>query len=593
MRLRLRSRLRRAGSRPDGGYALPGVIGIGLVMLILIAGSLSVTSTGLVKADNDQDWNAALAAAYGGAAEYQSRLSNDSTYQKYGNPGAAFTKTPLSTVTLPTGAVANPAFDIATGGTWATIPGSDGRATYRYEVNNSQYSLSGILKLRVTGKVGNATRSIVVDLKQTGFLDFLYFTDFETLDPDIVGASSDCERYAWATPARPSGCTEIQFGAADVIDGPVHSNDTLVICSSTFKRAVTSASTLPYENACASTPPKFSVGTGVTYRSAIDIPPTNADMKKEARNDLSADVPRPGCIYTGPTSITMNSNGTMTIVSPWTLFTNVAAIKANSTNPAQCGSIADLHSAAGATVAALDKNLIYVQNVPKDTADANYSLTSPTSAFTCTGSGATQGWSIGTIRYPMTGESTPATSSALYPAYGCENGDLFVKGVFNGEMTLAAENYVYVTGDLTYDDPASSILGIVGQSAVWIWNPMKFTYSNGNISGSTALLPATGGRTVHAAILSVAHTFMVQNYQYGGKRGDLTVLGAIAQKFRGTVATTNSGAIVNGYSKKYIYDDRLRVTAPPKFLSPVSTTYGVSQYATVPAAFTAAGTPVP
>jgi hypothetical protein len=90
-------------------------------------------------------------------------------------------------------------------------------------------------------------------------------------------------------------------------------------------------------------------------------------------------------------------------------------------------------------------------------------------------------------------------------------------------------------------------------------------------------------REIDAAILSVAHTFQVQNYPYGA-RGTLKVYGAIAQKFRGTVA---SGS--NGFVKTYEYDTRFRNIAPPKFLTPTSTTYGVTQIATVPAAFKANG----
>ena len=41
--------------------------------------------------------------------------------------------------------------------------------------------------------------------------------------------------------------------------------------------------------------------------------------------------------------------------------------------------------------------------------------------------------------------------------------------------------------------------------------------------------------------------------------------------------------------KDYEYDTRFRNIAPPKFLTPTSTTYGVTQVATVPAAFQASG----
>jgi hypothetical protein len=82
----------------------------------------------------------------------------------------------------------------------------------------------------------------------------------------------------------------------------------------------------------------------------------------------------------------------------------------------------------------------------------------------------------------------------------------------------------------------------------------------------------------------VAHTFQVQNYNVGSSRGQLTVTGAIAQEFRGTVGQSPAG-----YSKTYSYDTRFRSIAPPKFLQAVSTTYGVSQLAEVPAAFSWTG----
>ena len=133
------------------------------------------------------------------------------------------------------------------------------------------------------------------------------------------------------------------------------------------------------------------------------------------------------------------------------------------------------------------------------------------------------------------------------------------------------------------------MLGLVGNNAVFVYNPVRITGFSG--SGTTSWPSSTvapelvqrprdhGDREIDAAILSVGHTFQVQNYPYGD-RGDLTVYGALAQKFRGTVA---SGS--NGYAKDYEYDTRFRNIAPPKFLTPTSTTYGVTQFATVPAAF--------
>lgn len=580
-------------SGSDAGYALPAVIGIGMVLLILITGSLAVTTSGVRKADTDQDWNGAGTAAYAGVAEYQSRLSNDSTYQKYGNPASTFTQSSSSSVALPGAGLTNPAFGVGAAGTWADIPTGDGTAptaSYRYEVNNANYALSGVIKLRATGRVGDVTRTLVADLKQEGFIDFLYFSDYETQDPSLTG-TTNCDRYEWAVGTRASSCA-IQFGDADVLNGPVHTNDHMRVCGTTFNGPVTSASTKTPKFTTVSGCGQISwaVNGGPTYRGVISMPPTNAEMKKETRNDL-ADVPRPGCLYTGPTTITLKSDGTMNVISPYTVATTTAATKAGAGKPDMCGtpgtvapSIArgSLGSVGGANIPVLDTNLIFVQNVPSVSTDANYWGTAMPRDFTCRNAGRSdEGWTFGARSFPTTNEVTPSDSTSDSPAYGCKDGNVFVEGTFDGAMTIAAENYVYVTNNIFYTDVSSSILGLVGNNAVWVWNPLKYQSSS-----NYSLVSAIGGtnRTISAAILSVAHTFTVQNFDRGPGRGTLTINGAIAQKFRGAVAQGSSG-----YAKNYNYDPRFKATAPPKFLSPVSTTYGVTQFASVDAAFTAKG----
>lgn len=567
----------------ERGFALLVVIGIGLLMLILVATSLTVAANGLRKTDTDQDWNGALDAAFAGVEEYQSRLASDVSYYKYGNPAALFSKTPISssTVTLPTGSATNPAFGTGVSGTWATVPGSSPVASFRYEVDNSKYPLTGGIRLRSTGRVGTVTRTIVADLKQSGFIDFLYFTDFEVQDPELTGKTY-CNVHIWE--GRSTNCDTIQFASVDTIEGPVHSNDTLTICGTTFKGRVTSSNpNTPIAikpNGCSAG--NYAVGTGPVYQSEITMPPTNAELKKETRNDLTAsEVPIPGCLYTGPTVVTFTSNGKMNVKSPWTIKTNISAVAADSTAPSKCGTpgtgTGALGSSTGATIDVLASNVIYVQNVPTVTTDPNYRASNP-SGFSCTNSN--QGWTSSAAKYPVNNEITPSGSSAAKPAYGCKNGDLFVAGVFKGALTAAAENYIYVTGNLTYADDATDILGLVGNGAVWVWNPMKTT------NGNTRPLLTDSERTIEAAILSVAHTFQVQNFNQGAtSRGTLTINGSIAQAFRGPVGLT-SGV---GYAKNYKYDTRLAFMAPPKFLSPVSSAYGVTQFASVPSAYTAAG----
>lgn len=573
----------------ERGVALVMVIGIGAVLMVMVATALAYSAGGLQKARTDQDWNDAMAAAYAGIEEYESRLANDNTYQQYGNPASTFSTT--SSVTLPVGTQANPAFGVGTAGTWAQVSGST-RAFYRYEIDNSKYSSTGVLRVRSTGRVGNEVRSIVVNLKQDGFIDFLYFTDYEIQDPVLSGDPSTCVKYYWA--GRGSGCSEIAFDSGDVVNGPVHSNDAIRICNAEFTQSVTTAynptSGLRYipKNSTGSncTGQTFDDPNAPTYSPVVGMPPTNAAMKNEVRTDLPIDVPRPGCLYTGPTSITYNSDGTMTIRSPWTKYTQVAGSPPTTgTFPAMCGApgttTGQLGSPGGATIPVIPQNLIFVQNVPSTVGDPNnwaanawpgsasgLNCTITSGTLACKGaSGQANGNGMG---YPMTNEVAPSSTS-----YQPRVGDVFVKGTLKGAETVYADNYIYVTGDLRYNDANSDILGLVGNNAVFVYNPMN--------SSNTKLLTDTN-REIDAAILSVAHTFQVQNYSVGGSRGTLTVMGAIAQKFRGIV---RSGT--NGYTKNYVYDPRFRYLAPPKFLSPVSTSYGVSVLVEVKTAFSVTG----
>lgn len=600
-RLRLR--------RNDDGIAMVMVIGISTILLMMVTVALGVALSTMKVSKTDETWNGAIAAAYAGIEDYKSRLANDSSYYRYGNSTSAFSAG--STLTAPP--QVNDAFGVGTSGTWAIVPdsnpGDESDSYYRYEVDNREYINSGILKVRATGKVGNQTRSVVANLKQKGFIDFLYYTTYEIGDPVLNGLSAaqqvNCTKYAYA--GRPtSGCGAIAFGAFDVINGPMHTNDTFRSCGSTFNGAVTTSyyptSGDAYTrgnantNGCPNgTVESFPKGKPVSV-STLDLPPTNKKMFNEVRTDIPLDTPRPGCLYTGPTKIVFNANGTMTVRSPWTKVTRVSnALGTAGTTPAECGApgtaTGQLGSAAGATVTVPARNLIYVQDVqfvatavtasqpqwqnntyPKKTSSTNYTATD-----------CTNGNFLG---YPIANE---VIRTGISSAYNCKKGDVFVEGVLDGEVSINAENYIYVTNNMLYDTAApESVLGLIAQNQVWIWNPIK------DWDGSNGTRFYSGNFEVDAALLSVNKTFQVQNYDTGGPRGILTIRGAIAQKFRGPVATGNSstGALATGFSKNYNYDERFKYTAPPKFLSPVSTTYGVSTIVESKTAYNADGSKI-
>lgn len=582
----------------EAGIALPLVIAMGTLMGIMVVTAIGYGINGASQSRNTQEWDASLAAAYAGVEEYQSRIAADPAYWKYGNPASEYTVDSGSATTVIAPPTANPAFGIGDSGTWANVAGSDQAARFRYEVDNSRYDTEGILKIRSTGVVGDSTRTIVADLKQKGFLDFLYLTDYEIVDPAQLPSGTVCApEYKWAVPVRP-GCTELTFPRTDVLNGPVHSNDTIQICGARFRGVVTTSNTaLPsFISATGCPAPVWDIGEA-TYGPTLGLPDTNSEIKKETRSDLPNDVPKPGCLYTGPTTIELLDTGRMIVRSPWTKSTNVSGgtIPTGGTAPAACGvtgsAAGQLGHANGANIPVPTNNVVYVQNIPlitPSTLPNGWSNNATGTGVSCKNRFSGDPVTGNGVGFPMSNEIAPSTSTTS-PSYGCRNGDVFVKGELKGQLTIAAENYIYITGNIRYDDPQRDMLGLIGQNSVFVYNPRN--------SSNTPLLGGGVNRVRHidAAIFSVAHTFTVQNYAVTGILGTLEVNGSIAQKFRGAVVQFDSrtGNVISGYSKLYLYDNRFRYTAPPKFLSPVTTAYGVTVWVETERAFLPSGAPAP
>jgi len=590
----------------DRGVALAVVLGIGMVVMILAATMVGLATSGATKSVDDRDTANAMAAAYAGLADYQSRVNADNTYAtKYGDASQAFSTGDV----FPSNTGGNAAFT-----SWVAVPdsaGASGTTFYRYAVDNSIYGQQGIVRVQVTGKAGARTRTLVANVKPDGFSNYLYWTDYESGDPAITGESCTNVYQNADYSARPSNgaaaCGRIQFQDGDVLNGPIRSNDMLLICGGTFKSTVQSAQGWSNKVCSPTKTPAFQYYSG--YQPEVVgsyTPPSTISAGRDRMYSDDATVtgttPGTGCLYTGPTQITFLGNGKMTVRSPLTLATNLQKTSPYGSAPAKCGAIADLQGA-GATLSTslLANNLIYVQDEPASAGSGSatnpnyywstYTTRNAPSACMRSSSNLDNGLGFpysGSIPgYPGTyAESQPRNAQgkpvSWDTTYGCTHGDLFVSGTVDQSMTLDAENYVYVTGDLKYttNRSASTVLGIVGQEAVMVWNPMY-------VSGSGTAYPfLTNNRTVSGAILSNQGTFTVQNYAYGGARGTLTVNGSIAQRYRGAV-----GQGSNGFLKSYGYDSSLASYTPPFFPQPVITTYKVTSQIEVKAAYDPNGNP--
>jgi hypothetical protein len=239
------------------------------------------------------------------------------------------------------------------------------------------------------------------------------------------------------------------------------------------------------------------------------------------KNQADGSVGGTGCLYTGPTTITfkvVGGIGKMDVTSPAALRTNTG-----------CGP--------GTNLALPAIGVVYVQNVPTATSDPNHS--------TCSGTAC--------------------------------NGDIKLSGTLKGELTIASQDNITIVGDTVYNTAppgGGDVLGLVADNNVAVYHPVD---SSGNNATGTMT-----NVTLDAAILSLNHSFYVQNWASGAPLGTLHVNGVITQEFRGPVgtfcSTCSPPSTVSGYAKDYNYDTRLKYLSPPYFLSPTQSAWGRISY---------------
>jgi hypothetical protein len=148
---------------------------------------------------------------------------------------------------------------------------------------------------------------------------------------------------------------------------------------------------------------------------------------------------------------------------------------------------------------------------------------------------------------------------------------------YTKSFTIASANDIVVDGNILRDTSTTAIGGLIADGFVRVYHPVNrgSTCTNNTTGAGTPFnVPALGAVEIDAAIMSVQHQFRVDNYDCGTSQGNLTVKGAIAQKFRGTVGVVNS----SGYNKNYNYDDRLKSISPPYFLDPLVSDWRVIRY---------------
>src|SRR4051794_942976 len=206
-------------SRDEAGLAMIVVMIVVLLLTFIPLAIFTQAVQQLPLARHDQDHEAALHAAEAGVDDYLNRLNRNSNYWAYSatNPD-------------PSG---NGAF---TG--FVPVPGpSVNGATFRYTPDTTKTSINGSIYLTSTGRSRSVMRTVKVGIRRQGFLDFLYMTDYEIVDPALSGDPSSCVFRSWQWNSsisnygpNTSSCNIVYWTDLAVLNGPVHTNDGLYVC---------------------------------------------------------------------------------------------------------------------------------------------------------------------------------------------------------------------------------------------------------------------------------------------------------------------------------------------------------------------------
>jgi hypothetical protein len=540
--MRLRRRL-----AEDGGYTMIAVIGAISLVSMLSAATLAATNGDVNLTQYDLDHQRAHAAAQAGIADYSFHLNNDNSYwaRCTGVPEPDAVNQQGSTAkrrTVPGSTDASYAIEL--------LPATSQTACNSTKPVESMLEQSGpntgSFRIRSTGYAGKAKASLVATYKRASLLDYVYFTQLETLDPvtygsqtAINGAYVQCTKFrregrqSVNIPGTSQKCTEINFVSGDQIKGPLHTNDDLLICGTpkfgrTAADSIEVSAPLPGWQGnpnCSGNSPSF-VGPFVTTAPVLKPPSTNGRLKKIAGEKYT---------YSCQTRIVLK------------------------------GTTMDVTTNAGGTVTGVpfpSSGVVYVKN------------------DSCPDKG---------------GVSWPACSSAYSPftvtySEGSDCGTVRISGEYSGELTVAAENDIIIEGNVTRTGGSQGLLGLIANNFVRVKHLFCRQHSGASEGCPSGYIPAESGPgscnsegidatgslpnlKVEAAILAIDHSFIVDHYDCGSSLGTLTVKGAISQKFRGTVGTTAP----TGYIKNYEYDDRLRYMEPPNFLDPVEPAWHIQR----------------
>jgi Tfp pilus assembly protein PilX len=511
MSRRLSTRILRA----QEGFTMIIAIGVMLVTSLLLVAAFTVANGEVQNSHVSALQKQAYYAALAGVQQYEYLLqANPSYWQTCATPEskvpeeseARYVVTPLVASTAPKGTT-----KCSTENPFSSMIESKGTLANTFRIKSTGYAGGA-------SKSTGASRSIIATFRVSGFLDYVYYTNYETKDPGLYESSNEtlaneCRGKYYKEWNGVSKCPAINFITGDHVEGPMHTNDTaLVAGGATFGRSghepkdvvEMNGGTYGASAGCKSSAVYYTTsGCYITTGPTLSPPPNDTSLSFYVE---------PKYNYKGLTRIELKGSE-MTVI---TYNEKGAEVKETGVKLPSNG-------------------LIYVQQ---------------------TNAGCQ--WSFNSEEADTTEEETSPKAKTC--------GTVYVKGNYSSSLTIAGENNVIVNGSV-YPTSVSgklgsvpsgtAVLGLIASNYVRVYHPC---------SGGTNKAGSLENPWIYAGILATGHSWMVDNPGCGSSLGELSVYGAIGQNYRGIVGT---GGGSTGYLKNYEYDDRLATDEPPYFLAPL------------------------
>jgi hypothetical protein len=523
----------------DRGFTMVSVLGVMLVLGTFSAATWAAANGDLPLARKDEDRKAAIEAAQAGVQWYMHQLELSTNFWATCSPTTPGITIQGSALNWRSIGVNNESFAVE------VMP----RAGKTCDPNKLDSTLltNGTLQIRVTGRyaLGKKVvqRQLIASFRRAGFLDFVWYTKRETSPPAAYGGTSidpswvqnHCDtvraKRTNGTSYTTDNCLIIDFGSADKMKGPMHTEDD-----------------------------SFSINGSPQFGRDKD---DKIEVAGAGTSETTA--------YSAHSTAAVDEQGTL--IAP-----------ANTIDPPKDNgalrNFADIKPA-GNTCIQLDGNVMYV----------NEKLQTWNGSISCPDKSGTK-YVLGDDTVVYVDNNTSCSQAyAKYQKYAKDYtcGNVAVWGTYNTNVTIGSANDIIVWKDLTRASGSDALMGLVANQFVRVYHPINYGTSNTCDYSTPNALSSPPVSFIDAAILATQGSFVNDNWTCGAPLGTLHIKGAIAQYWRGAVLGTLNGHS-SGYDKDYEYDDRLKYREPPQFLDAATSQWHILRQTEQTPVKTGAGT---